>query len=224
MPMKLLRLPSPNCDQRSIPVEHLILHYTAVDLDDTLKIFLSPEGGVSAHLVIDTDGTVCELVSCLEGKAWRAWHAGISRYNGREAFNDHSIGIELVNYNGNLFPFTGAQYQALHQIMNKLQICYPALADPERVLGHEHIAGFRGKADPGRCFDWQRFFTENYPGQKIPERKAICSDKLLESLMALKEKEPEGDAQKSDFWREASGFTEQYLPSNMCRSKEPSIK
>lgn len=208
--MKLQHLSSPNCDQREIPVEHLILHYTAVDLNDTLKIFLSPAGGVSAHLVIDFDGTVYELVQCLEGTAWRAWHAGVSRYNGHEAFNDHSIGIELVNYNGNLFPFTDAQYQSLKQVLNKLQAHYPALRTAERVLGHEHIAGFRGKADPGRCFDWHRFFTGNFPGQPLPERKAICSDKLLESLMALKEKEPEGDAQKSGFWREASGFTEQF--------------
>ena len=208
--MKFQLTPSPNCNQQEIPVEHLILHYTAVDLESTLKMFQSPGAEVSAHLVIDTDGTIYEMVQCLNGKAWRAWHAGVSRYEEKEAFNDHSIGIEMVNFNGNLFPFTENQYQALQAIVSKLQTLYPALNNPERVLGHEHIAGFRGKADPGCCFDWPRFFADCFPGQPAPERKAVCSDKLLESLLRLKEKEPEGEAYKSRFWQEASGFTEQH--------------
>ena len=56
---------------------------------------------------------------------------------------------------------------------------FPALKSPERVLGHEQIAGFRGKADPGLCFNWPRFYAEVYPGQVAPERRAVLDAETL---------------------------------------------
>ena len=185
--MNVYRLVSPNCDQTEITVEHLILHYTAVDLQGTLDMFMNGDNAVSAHLVIDTDGGIYELVQCLEGKAWRAWHAGVSCYSDREMFNDHSIGIELVNLNGNLFSYTDAQYQALQYVVQVLKQSYPALADPERVMGHEHIAGFRGKADPGLQFNWCRFYRDCYPQMMAPERNPVCPEALQQALMPLAE-------------------------------------
>lgn len=199
---------SPNYDQIIIPVGYMILHYTAVDLQGTLDIFMNPAGGVSAHLVIDVDGSVHEVVRCLEGQALRAWHAGVSLWNDKEAFNDFSIGIELVNYNGNLFSYTDAQYQSLQQVVTILQRYYPELRKPERVLGHEHIAGFRGKADPGLCFDWNRFFTGCYPNISAPSRENVCPDKLQRSLMVLKDMEPYEAKDKACYWQMFSGLTE----------------
>ena len=46
---------------------------------------------VSAHFLIERDGAVTQFVSCLE----RAWHAGVSCFNGRDNCNDFSLGIEL---------------------------------------------------------------------------------------------------------------------------------
>ena len=103
MSLKLTKSPSPNFDQREIVVNYLVLHYTAVDLEDSLRIFMNPATPVSAHLLIDLDGSVHELVPCFDGVAFRSWHAGVSRWNGVEGLNDHAIGIELVNYNGNIF-------------------------------------------------------------------------------------------------------------------------
>lgn len=206
--MNLHRLTSPNCDQTEIKVEHLVLHYTAVDLQETLDIFMNRAGGVSAHLVIDTDGEVYEVVQCLEGRAWRAWHAGVSRYGEREKFNDHSIGIELVNLNGNLFPYTEAQYESLQQVVQQLKQHYPLLADPGRVLGHEHIAGFRGKADPGLHFDWGRFFQECYPGIEAPKREAVCNTGLQQALMPLAKLEPAEKKENARYWQTISGVTE----------------
>ena len=45
---------------------------------------------VSAHLLIRRDGTPVQFVSLND----RAWHAGRSAWQGREACNDYSIGIE----------------------------------------------------------------------------------------------------------------------------------
>ncbi len=208
MDLKIDKIPSPNRDEREIPVEFLILHYTAVDLQETLAIFNNPVMGVSSHLVIDRDGCVYEMVNCMNGKAWRAWHAGVSRWNGWEGFNDFSIGIELVNYNGNLQTYTDAQYQALELIVTRLKAEFPTLQDAKRVLGHEQIAGFRGKADPGIKFDWPRFFQTNYPEQPEPDRSSVCPIDLQGALVELKAFEPRERTEKSAFWKTVSTLTE----------------
>ncbi|MGI2028764.1 N-acetylmuramoyl-L-alanine amidase [Endozoicomonas sp. ALB115] len=208
MTLNVNRVKTANRDDWLIPVDYLVIHYTAVDLKDTLDIFMNPESCASSHLVIDTDGEIYELVDCLDGHVYRGWHAGVSEWEGVQGFNDCSIGIELVNYNGNVFPFTEAQYRSLQQVMARFKEHYPDLRDPERVLGHEHIAGFRGKADPGILFDWPRFYRENYPGPEAPCRPALCPKALQESLLQLQKSEPESQTEKSQFWRSVSLLTE----------------
>ncbi|MCY1176703.1 1,6-anhydro-N-acetylmuramyl-L-alanine amidase AmpD [compost metagenome] len=104
---------------------------------------------VSAHFLIERDGTLTQFVSCLE----RAWHAGVSRFAGREGCNDFSLGIELEGTDD--LPFTDAQYQALSALTRQLQAAYPAIT-LERICGHSDIAPGR-KTDPGPAFDWARY-------------------------------------------------------------------
>ncbi|WP_137818206.1 1,6-anhydro-N-acetylmuramyl-L-alanine amidase AmpD [Pseudomonas sp. 2FG] len=103
---------------------------------------------VSAHFLIERDGAVTQFVSCLE----RAWHAGISRFEGRENCNDFSLGIELEGTDE--LPFTEAQYAALVELSRVLRNAYPAIT-LERICGHSDIAPGR-KTDPGPAFDWLR--------------------------------------------------------------------
>ncbi|CAD5107960.1 1,6-anhydro-N-acetylmuramyl-L-alanine amidase AmpD [Zestomonas carbonaria] len=106
---------------------------------------------VSAHFLIERDGAVTQFVSCLD----RAWHAGISRFEGRENCNDFSIGIELEGTDE--LPFTDEQYRVLVELTRQLREAYPAIG-LERICGHSDIAPGR-KTDPGPCFDWTRFRT-----------------------------------------------------------------
>jgi N-acetylmuramoyl-L-alanine amidase len=184
---------SPNFSDVEIPVRYVVLHFTAAPLGRTLDIFTDPATEVSAHLVIDRDGAVYELVECMSGVAKRAWHAGKSRLeaNGAndrrlvEGFNDFSVGIELVNLNGNVFPYTEAQYRSLFSVIESLKVSYPELARPESIVGHEHISGFRGKSDPGRLFEWARLFLVCYPEQGAPERRCLCSPEFAARLADL---------------------------------------
>ena len=208
MAFNVSKIPSPNRDERRIPVEFLVLHYTAVNLQDTLDIFLNPEKGVSAHLVIDRDGSIYELVDCLEGQALRGWHAGVSQWQEWQSFNDFSIGIELINYNGNVFEYSDDQYKSLQLVVEQLKQHYPTLRDPQRVLGHEHIAGYRGKIDPGACFDWSRFYAECYPQQPTPEREFVGAPDLIKSLRSMASHAPEEENQRSKFWQSASSMAE----------------
>ena len=184
---------SPNFTDLDIPVEFVVLHFTAATLQRTLEIFTDAGSEVSAHLVIDRDGSIYELVPCLGGTARRAWHAGKSRMevstNGDsqlvESFNDRSIGIELVNVNGNIFPYTEAQYASLFGVIERLKSLYPALGRPEAIVGHEQIAGFRGKSDPGLCFEWERLFAVCYPNLGAPRRAPLCRKPFAEKMAAL---------------------------------------
>ncbi|MCB0335618.1 MAG: N-acetylmuramoyl-L-alanine amidase [Bdellovibrionales bacterium] len=181
---------SPNFSSQEISIEFAVLHYTAVSLKDTLTLFADSAIGASAHFVVDVDGTVYELVQALSGPALRAQHAGESRLelDGKlwTGFNDFSIGIELVNANGNMLEYREPQYDSLIALLTELKQRYPALASPERVVGHEHIAGHRGKVDPGACFDWARVLQAVYPKEPLPARTPICSEALLQCLLGLR--------------------------------------
>ncbi len=146
--------PSPNADDRpdGCPADCIILHYTGMQTAKAaLERLTDPDANVSAHYLVHEDGAVMRLVE----EHRRAWHAGISCWQGQERLNDRSIGIEIVNpgHEWGYRPFTEAQYRALEQlvpiIMNRWTI------EPSRVLGHSDIAPDR-KEDPGELFDWKR--------------------------------------------------------------------
>ena len=103
---------------------------------------------VSAHFLIERDGGITQFVSCNQ----RAWHAGLSSFEGRENCNDFSLGIELEGTDD--LPFTDVQYQALAALTRELLRAYPQMS-AERIRGHSDIAPGR-KTDPGPCFDWAR--------------------------------------------------------------------
>ncbi|NRR33015.1 1,6-anhydro-N-acetylmuramyl-L-alanine amidase AmpD [Oxalobacteraceae bacterium] len=101
---------------------------------------------VSSHFFVRRDGRVIQYVSAND----RAWHAGLSRFRGRDKCNDFSIGIELEGTESQ--PFEPAQYAALAELTLALCRRY-RLRD---VRGHEHIAPGR-KTDPGPCFNWENY-------------------------------------------------------------------
>ena len=103
---------------------------------------------VSSHLVVMRDGAVTQYVSFTE----RAWHAGKSNYQGREACNDFSVGVELEGTDTQ--PYEDVQYERLAEAVAALCAAYPRLS-PERLVGHSDIAPGR-KTDPGPAFEWPR--------------------------------------------------------------------
>jgi AmpD protein len=105
---------------------------------------------VSAHLLIRRDGSITQYVPFNR----RAWHAGISDYQGRDRCNDFSIGIELE---GSIKQaYTEDQYLRLSEVVKVLLAFYPGLSR-QRIAGHSDIAPCR-KSDPGPLFDWEHFY------------------------------------------------------------------
>ena len=100
---------------------------------------------VSAHFFINRDGDIIQFVSCLQ----RAWHAGVSQWQGRERCNDFSVGIELEGCDNDHFSLQ--QYKQLNQLITILKKTYPI----QHIVGHSDIAAGR-KTDPGPYFEWTK--------------------------------------------------------------------
>jgi N-acetylmuramoyl-L-alanine amidase len=143
--------PSPNWNERRLPISMVVLHYTGMETAAAaLDRLCDPAAEVSAHYMIDEDGTVLRLVP--EDK--RAWHAGRSYWRGITDVNSASIGIEIVNP-GHEFgyrPFTEAQMAALIPLLAGIMARHNI--DPSNVVGHSDIAPAR-KMDPGELFEWE---------------------------------------------------------------------
>lgn len=152
--MNITSLPSPNFDERTLPITLLILHYTGMESGAAaIERLCDKQAKVSAHYAVEKDGQIFSLVD--EDK--RAWHAGVSEWQGETNINSASIGIEIVNgghdypdKNGQLPPFADDQINAV------IALCKDIMArrGPLTVLGHSDIAPAR-KIDPGEHFPWQ---------------------------------------------------------------------
>ncbi|HYE27288.1 MAG TPA: N-acetylmuramoyl-L-alanine amidase [Allosphingosinicella sp.] len=144
--------PSPNFDERALPVSMLVLHYTGMaDAGSAIARLRDREARVSAHYLVGEDGEVLRLVD--EEK--RAWHAGRAYWRGVTDINSASIGIEIVNP-GHEFgyrPFPEPQMEALVPLVADLVARHRIR--PPYVVGHSDVAPAR-KRDPGELFDWAR--------------------------------------------------------------------
>lgn len=164
-----LQHPSPNHDERpeGCPIDLLVIHNISLPpnefggkwIDDLFCNRLDPEAHpyfekichlqVSSHLLIRRDGELIQYVPFIQ----RAWHAGLSCFQGRERCNDFSIGIELEGADD--IPYSEEQYQQLSIVTQALLREYPEIT-PEGITGHSDIAPGR-KSDPGPAFDWDHF-------------------------------------------------------------------
>lgn len=104
---------------------------------------------VSAHFLIERSGKIIQFVPIIK----RAWHAGVSEFEGRKACNDFSVGIEMEGTD--FVPFTSEQYASLTELTKLIQAFYPEISN-QRIAGHSDIAPGR-KTDPGPCFDWANY-------------------------------------------------------------------
>lgn len=161
-----LWVPSPHCDARpeAEEISLLVIHNISLPpgefggpwIDDLFLGRLDPEADpyfkdiaglrVSSHFLIRRDGELIQYVPT----ELRAWHAGDSRWQGREKCNDFSIGIELEGADD--VPFAEPQYDTLANLTLALRGRYGELD----VAGHSDIAPGR-KTDPGPWFDWDRY-------------------------------------------------------------------
>ncbi len=148
----LIETPSPNHEARAedAVIDMLVVHYTGMaSTSAALQRLCDPVAKVSAHYLIDEDGSVHRLVA----EDRRAWHAGVASWRGVSDVNGASIGIELVNP-GHEFgyrPFAEPQMEAFRGLA--MEIIARHAIPARNVVGHSDVAPSR-KTDPGEFFDW----------------------------------------------------------------------
>ncbi len=154
-PRTVLNRPSPNFGERKPAgnldgISMLVVHYTGMEsCSAAIDRLCDPQSDVSAHVVIDEDGTVYRLID----DQHRAWHAGRSYWRGIEDVNSASIGIELVNpgHDFGYRPYPRAQIDTLIAMAGDLIDTHeiPLWG----ICSHSDIAPGR-KIDPGELFPW----------------------------------------------------------------------
>ena len=156
--------PSPNHGPRRLGrPDMIIIHYTGMKTCAAARDRLcDPAAEVSAHYLIDLDGAVEQLVD----EERRAWHAGVSEWEGVTDVNSRSIGIELVNqgHGAGYHPFPEPQMAALEAVIHGIRDRW--VIPLENVVGHEDVAPGR-KIDPGPKFDWARLVRRNLCARAI---------------------------------------------------------
>ena len=166
---KAKKLESPNADLRpdANDISLLVIHNISLPpeqfggpyIEQLFSNCLDPEDHpyfrdicnleVSSHVLIDRQGNITQFVPFEK----RAWHAGVSEFQGRQRCNDFSIGIELEG--ADHIPFTDNQYSVLADVSRQIISHYPMISG-DRIVGHSDIAPGR-KTDPGEAFDWKRY-------------------------------------------------------------------
>jgi N-acetylmuramoyl-L-alanine amidase len=185
--LRVKERPSPNHGPRHEPawIDMLVLHYTGMTTSAAaLKRLCDPDARVSAHYVVEEDGAVSRLVP----ESRRAFHAGISCWEGESDLNAVSLGIEIVNpgHEWGYRRFPEAQMVAVEHLCRELVVRYSI--PPHRVVGHSDIAPER-KSDPGELFDWARLARAGigiWPPANPPDRGLVIDPaRSLDDLASI---------------------------------------
>jgi N-acetylmuramoyl-L-alanine amidase len=146
--------------------QFLVIHYTQANFELSMKILA--RGGLSVHYLL-SDETPPRIYRLVDENR-RAYHAGLSSWQGQGPLNAMSIGIEIV-HPGVLPGPEGERFVPYRQ--DQIDALIPLVRDivkrheirPDRIVGHNDIAPQR-KVDPGPLFPWKRLADEgliNWP-------------------------------------------------------------
>ena len=164
----------------STRIRFVVIHYTSIDWENSLKVLTNERYEVSSHYLIPEGGddTYSDQIKIFQlvDEENRAWHAGISKWEERTNINDQSIGIELVNQaecsvrQGSQYDYTN-NYICLFSEFDSDQIDQLILLlkdilsrhdeiKPTYIVGHSDISPDR-KFDPGPKFPWKKLYEND---------------------------------------------------------------
>jgi len=161
--MRVVAIASPNYGVRpkGVRVDTVVIHAdAAADAQASISWIRSPQSKVSYHSLVDRDGTVYRFVE----PSRRAWHAGVSTFDGRDNVNQFSLGLAFANRNDGKELYVDAQYVSGAAVVAGWMELYPAIT-LDRLTTHAVIReAWRAKGhpeaevkhDPGPLFDMDR--------------------------------------------------------------------
>ncbi len=176
------------CEPRRQPVTVLVLHHTAGSLPSSLETLQGkdPKHRVGVHYVV-TDEAKPRVIRMVP-EDMSAFHAGKSTWGKLDGLNQHSIGIEIINYDGNVYPYSDAQADIIFALC--AEIIRRHDIKPWNVVAHSDVAVGR-KIDPGSKFPWARLAKLGIGASPLPdelkeriERGRIASSASFRRLLA----------------------------------------
>lgn len=157
--MRVFRRESPNQNSRpsGVIVDAIIIHADAAPtVAQSLGWILSPVSRVSYHHLI---GRLGDVYQCVDPSR-RAWHAGVSAFDGRPDCNNYSVGVSFGNLCDGHEPYRADQIEAGVALCVDLIRRWPAIT-VERITTHQAVALPAGrKHDPGPLFPLSEFLAE----------------------------------------------------------------
>jgi N-acetylmuramoyl-L-alanine amidase len=167
-------------------IRQIVLHYTVIDFERSLTVLKGESGAsVSAHYLINDQPNerFPNYIYRLMPEDKRAWHAGVSQWGKDANLNNTSIGIEMVNPDGNLNPYPEEQIEAVLFLLRQLVERYGI--HPVNVVGHSDVAPGR-KIDPGSLFPWKTLYN-NGIGAWYDEADVVELRKTITVVPAIEE-------------------------------------
>jgi N-acetylmuramoyl-L-alanine amidase len=151
---------------RKAPIQALILHHTGGNLAGSYEVL---QGRKSSHRVgihyLVTDETPPRVIAMVP-ESRVAFHAGKSGWRQFESLNQNSIGIEIINLDGNIHRYPPAQQDLVAKLCADILRRHPTIA-PTEVLAHSDIAIGR-KIDPGLLFPWSELAAKGVGAWALP--------------------------------------------------------
>ncbi len=148
---------SPNQNARPVGMvpSLIVLHADASKrLTGSLSWILQRESRVSYHYLVGRAGHVYECVPPTR----RAWHAGVSRFDGVDDCNDYSVGVCLSNDMAGE-PYSDLAVESAARLCAELMLRFPGIT-PGRITTHQAVALPPGrKHDPGPHFPMTFFLS-----------------------------------------------------------------
>ena len=150
---------SQGAEPRRAPIQALILHHTAGSLAGSYDVLQGKKSDhrVGIHYLVTDEAKPRVIAMVPEAKA--AFHAGKSAWRQFDSLNQYSIGIEIINLDGNVHPYSPAQKEIIANLCADILRRHPGIA-PTEVLAHSDIAVGR-KVDPGLLFPWAELAARN---------------------------------------------------------------
>lgn len=158
------------------PILFLSIHDLEGTLQDGLNIFQNPSSGVSIHYIVDTDGTVYQLLH----------EKDIAFHIGNYWYNQRAVGIEHAG-----FDATGYQWYNAAEYLGSAKLAAYLLQKYSIPLDHDHLMSHGttpaptlgttpNHVDPGPYWLWDYYFSLiNQQGVSFPQYPTTSNTLIL---------------------------------------------
>lgn len=137
-----------------LAITDVVIHDSEGSLTDDLNIFDDVQRGVSIHYIVDTDGTVYQMIP----------ETAVGFHVGNFWYNQHSIGIEHPGFDATGFQwYNAAQYLGSAKLVAYLLTKYHIPLDREHIVAHGTVPpslypSGPNHVDPGPYWMWDYYF------------------------------------------------------------------